>query len=195
MCLMIFVWGELKSQNLDKNNVISLQLGVSRGGELMVGNIYDYLIHNPYSTNNPPSILMSWDYALGDRISIGGTFSFNKSELEVENSLISGITPAIWKGTAYGVGARPLFHFIKNSKRVDFYGGMGLHLLVWKYEYSPDISKNTTYNALASKANFMFPITLGLKYYVHKNIGITAEAGTNWISMLNLGVNYRFSAF
>ncbi|MFY8108607.1 MAG: outer membrane beta-barrel protein [Bacteroidia bacterium] len=194
MLLVVFL-GNVKSQNSDKNNAIGLQIGLSRGGQMMVGNIYNFLSSNPYTADNPPSISMSWDYALGDRISVGGTFSYNKSSFEVGNSLTSGITPASWKGTAFGVGARPLYHFLgKTSKKFDFYGGIGLHLLVWSYDYSPDDSKNLTYSALATKANFMFPITLGLRYYVNNKIGISGEAGTNGISLLNLGLNYRFDA-
>ncbi len=193
--LLVLILGELKSQNSDKNNAIGLQIGLSRGGQMMVGNIYDFLSSNPYTANNPPSINMSWDYALGDRISVGGTFSFNKSSFEVGNSLTSGITPATWKGTAYGVGARPLYHFLgKTSKKFDFYGGIGLHLLVWSYEYSPESSKNLYYSGLSQKANFMFPITLGLRYYPSNKIGISGEVGTNGISLVNIGLSYRFDA-
>lgn len=191
---------ESKAQNQKNNVSLSLQIGLSRGGEIMAGNIYpDYggLINNPYTTKNLPSILICADYALGDVISLGGTFSFNKSALDVEigQPNISGIEPANWDGKAFGIGSRMLFHFLgKKSEKVDFYGGLGLHLLVWSYEYSPETTKNIYTNGLATKADFLFPITLGCRYYINNNLGITAEAGTNGISLLNLGMNYRFSA-
>jgi len=200
LIILLALFTESKSQNIDKNISISLQMGLSKGAGLMENNIYpDYggLINNPHTTKNLPSILICADYALGDVISVGGTFSFNKSALDVEigQPNISGIEPANWDGKAFGIGSRMLFHFLgKKSEKVDFYGGLGLHLLVWSYEYSPETTKNIYTNGLASKADFLFPITLGCRYYINNNLGITAEAGTNGISLLNLGMNYRFSA-
>lgn len=200
LLILLAIYTESKSQNIDKNVSLSLQIGLSRGGEMMAGNIYpDYggLINNPYTTKNVPSILICADYALGDVISLGGTFSFNKSALDVElgNPNISGIEAAEWDGKAFGIGSRMLFHFLgKKSEKFDFYGGLGLHLLVWSYEYSPETTKNIYTNGLATKADFLFPITLGCRYYINDNLGITAEAGTNGINLLNLGMNYRFSA-
>jgi hypothetical protein len=132
-----------------------------------------------------PGYSMYLDYALGDVISIGGSFNFNKADLILNENLANQTT---YNGTCVAMGMRFLFHLKgKNTNKFDPYLSTGYSLMMWGYD-SKDV---VAAGALATKINSMIPFTFGCRYYINDHFGIGTELSTSRASRLSLGLNVR----
>jgi hypothetical protein len=132
-----------------------------------------------------PGYSMYLDYGMGDVISIGGSFNFNKAELILNENLANQTT---YDGTCVAIGMRFLFHLKgKNTNKFDPYLSTGYSLMMWGYD-SKDV---VAAGALANKINSMIPFTFGCRYYINNHFGIGTELSTSRASRLSLGLNLR----
>ncbi|MES2380683.1 MAG: outer membrane beta-barrel protein [Bacteroidota bacterium] len=191
VCLLAINAVNTFAQNEHAESAISCQIGLSYGSDYMTED-FNYQLPTKVSGTNTPSIMFTWDYAIMSWMSIGGTFSYNNSKLEVTKGNGSG-EKINWNGDGYGVGSRVLVHFLGNSSdKIDVYAGAGLHMVAWSYEADPDNYANTAAAYDATKLYIGLPLTLGGRYYFSENFGVTAEASTNKISRLNAGITLKF---
>lgn len=175
------------AQNESNESNISLSIGTSNTSKLLLDNITLYGSPTTLVGKDRPGYSLIWDFALGNVVSIGGTFSYNKSVLEVNKGLAN---EEIWEGKAYGVGGRLLFHLLgEKGETYDPYLGAGLHMLAWGVERTPE---NTALTFDATKVNVLFPLTAGFRYYISNEFGVGVEYSTSAASKLNLGVQLRF---
>lgn len=173
---------------VDRPLNISFALGTAKVGNTMAGNFELYRNSNVlnYRTIEKLGYSLHLDYALGDVLSMGGSFTHNQVDMILNEDLANETNYA---GACTAMGARFLFHLRgRNTKAFDPYLGMGYSLMIWFYD-SEDVIAG---GALAQQINSMIPLTLGFRYYFHDFIGISTELSTSRASKANVGLNIRF---
>jgi hypothetical protein len=182
------------AQNEEFNNVITLNGGVSAVSKVQCRMFYgdnwkDY--QYGYNKSSSPSFGIDWDYGLGDRVSIGVYFKYAQTRSEKIHADPAYYYPT-FKSQAYAFGGRCLFHFYKKQKKSDVYAGLGLGIVGWGHQMNPE----DIYFLVSAQEvlNVQVPIVIGYRYYFKERLAGTAELSTSFMSKINIGLSYRFSA-
>jgi opacity protein-like surface antigen len=178
----------VKAQTEDYPFNISFAIGTASMTNTMASNFdipFNTNIKN-YRGDEKLGYSLHLDYAMGEVISLGASFTYNRLDLFLNEGLANETK---YTGANTSMGARFLFHLRgKNTKAFDPYLGVGYSLMIWSY-YSKDV---VAVGALADKINSMVPFTLGFRYYFDDVIGISTELSSSRASRVNLGLNFRF---
>ncbi len=174
------------AQNVSKESNISLNMGISNASSIMLKIIGDQPAGVSVIGKDNPYLGFTYDVALGDIVSIGGTFNYNKSSLTLNKGLANQV---VRDGKAFGIGTRMLFHLIgEKAVKYDPYLGAGFTLLIWDFDLTPEPTNYFDTPELSGA----FPLTLGMRYYFVEEFGVGAEYNTGKMNTLNLSVNLRF---
>lgn len=186
-CLLI-ISSSVKAQTEDHPFNISFAIGTSSVGSTMAGN-FDVAFNSNiinYRTVDGIGYSLHLDYALGEVISMGASFTNNRTKMYLNEGLAN---ETLYTGGCTAMGARFLFHLRgRKTKNFDPYLGAGYSLMIWGYD-SKDV---VAAGMLADKINSMVPFTLGFRYYFDDIIGVSTELSSSRASRVNLGVNFRF---
>lgn len=136
-----------------------------------------------YGSAGVPPLFFTFDHAIQDRISIGGTASYATSSYSFAVDK--------WSYSYLFLGARGAYHFadeIKDLKNVDLYGGITLGYVIVSSSFSgPNAS---IYNYSVGASYFQFGLYAGGRYFFSPRWGVTAELGYD-IGYFKIGVSYK----
>jgi hypothetical protein len=193
--VVLFSSLSLSAQNNNYNNVITLYGGLNSVSRIQSSMFYggdwkDYEFG--YNKSASPTFGFDWDYGLGDRISLGMYFNFAQAKSEKIHPNPEYYYPT-FRSRAFGFGTRMLFHIFKEQKKGDLYVGLGLGIVGWGHEMTPEdiyflVDKQTVLNV-------QIPLSIGYRYYFTEKLAATAELSTSFMGKAKIGLSYRFSAF
>jgi hypothetical protein len=184
----------VNAQNDNYNNVITLYGGINSISRIQSSMFYDADWKDyPYGYNksSSPTFGIDWDYGLGDRISLGVYFNYAQTKSEKIHPNPEYYYPT-FSSKAFGFGARTLFHFFKEQNKGDLYLGLGLGIVGWGHEMTPQ----DIYFLVAKQSvlNVQIPLSIGYRYYFTERLAGTAEFSTSFMNKAKIGLSYRFSA-
>ncbi len=192
--VVLFSSLSLSAQNNNYNNVITLYGGLNSVSRIQSSMFYggdwkDYEFG--YNKSASPTFGFDWDYGLGDRISLGMYFNFAQAKSEKIHPNPEYYYPT-FRSRAFGFGTRMLFHIFKEQKKGDLYVGLGLGIVGWGHEMTPEdiyflVDKQTVLNV-------QIPLSIGYRYYFTEKLAATAELSTSFMGKAKIGLSYRFSA-
>lgn len=193
--VLLFSSLSLSAQNNNYNNVITLYGGINSVSRIQSSMFYggdweDYEFG--YNKSASPTFGFDWDYGLGDRISLGMYFNFAQAKSEKIHPDPEYYYPT-FRSRAFGFGTRMLFHIFKEQNKGDLYVGLGLGIVGWGHEMTPEdiyflVDRQTVLNV-------QIPLAIGYRYYFTEKLAATAELSTSFMGKAKIGLSYRFSAF
>lgn len=138
-----------------------------------------------------PVMMLSYDYLVTQRFSMGGLFGYQQLHIHSTDSLKKLFEAG--NVNRFYLGFRGLWHFAKNEK-VDLYAGFKLGALVFK---TGKIEKGHTQKSeIESKNNrgrmAVGLIPIGARFYLSNQIGINIETSIGSPAFMCAGINYRF---
>ncbi|ARS42581.1 hypothetical protein CA265_24120 [Sphingobacteriaceae bacterium GW460-11-11-14-LB5] len=135
-----------------------------------------------YTSSLPVNPSISYERGVTDAISVGGQLSYASSKYEGFNNTYS------FKESAIYVSARGSYHFnqlLDLNPKFDLYGGASLGYV------TVSISDNQgSFEGAASGLGF--GLYAGSKYYLKPSTAIYAELGYQSLSLLNIGIAFKF---
>ena len=175
----------LSAQRMAGESTIGVQSGFSLASALF--NLSE--IDANVDASTPPALQLTYDYALTDRLSLGGGVSYQRFNLAY-----SGYGEAKEnfdvRLSRFNLGVRGLFHY-GNSETMDMYSGLRVGLSNW----SLDVGTNDP-NFDPPKANgpAFAPqlILFGIRGYFTEHFGIGGELAAGAPHVVSLGLHYRF---
>lgn len=184
--LLLLICKVSSAQNDSHNSNISFNMGLSNTSKLLLNIIGEQPAGVSVIGNDNPYLGLTYDVALGDVVSIGGTFNYNKSSITLNKGLANQV---VTDGKAVGLGSRLIFHLMgENATKFDPYLGAGFTLLIWDFDLTPEPNNYIDEAELSG----VYPLTLGMRYYFVEEFGVGAEYNTGKMNTLNLSVNLRF---
>ncbi len=176
------------AQTMQGESVVTVGLGWSLVGALF-GNTSNA------TTFSTPAFLGHYDYALGDKFSLGAAFSYQSMGLNYTNYTYTNnagvlVTEDIKSTyTRTNIGIRPLFHFGDNSD-MDMYAGVRLGYQIWKHSHNSSDATWSEVNVFNSRPTVQ-PL-FGIRYFFTDLIGFNAEIGLGSPYVTMAGINLRF---
>jgi hypothetical protein len=135
-----------------------------------------------YKASLPINPSISYEKGITDAISVGGQLSYASSKYNFDNG-VSG-----FKESAVYIGARGSYHLNKVldiDPKFDVYGGASLGYVAVSVS-----DNNGSFGSTASGVGF--GLFAGGKYYFKPGIAIYAEVGYQSLSLLNVGIAFKF---
>ncbi len=134
-----------------------------------------------FSTSLPVNPTITYEKAVTDDITFGGTVSLARSKY-------SGTGFSYVENAVY-IGARGAYHFNNlfqlNNDKLDVYGGVSLGYVV------VSVSDNNEFSGTAS-GGVGYALFAGGRYYFAPKVAVYAEVGYSSLSVLNVGVTFKF---
>lgn len=137
-----------------------------------------------YSSTIPVNPTVSFEKGITDAISVGGIFSYASSKYKYS---VLG-SDYSFKESAIFIGARGSYHFnslLELNPNIDLYGGASLGYVI------VSVSNNQGYTGSAASAAG-FGLFGGIRYYFQPKIAVYGELGYESLSVLNVGVTFKF---
>lgn len=133
-----------------------------------------------------PPVHASAEFAVSEKIGVGGLIGYTASKWEQTYASTSGSTSYSWKFSYIIVGARGAYHFI-DSDKADVYGGVMLGYNIASATFESTDSDLEQYVSEPSVGGVAFGGFLGARYMFNEKLGGFAELGYN-ISWLSVGL-------
>lgn len=177
-------FGTASAQTLSGESVISANAGFSLAGALF--GLAD--IDGNVDASAPPALQFSYDYAITEKLSLGGGLSYQKFGLAYTD-YGDAMEDFDVRLSRFNLALRGLFHY-GGQEQVDMYSGLRLGLSNWSVkggtsdpDYEPPKANGIT---IAPQL-----ILFGIRAYVAGNLGLNAELGVGGPHFFTVGLNYR----
>lgn len=139
--------------------------------------------------STPPAVQLTYDYALTNRLSLGGGVSYQSFKLaysdygEAKESFDVRLS-------RFNLGVRGLIHY-GNSTTMDLYSGLRIGLSNWSLDVGTD---NPNFDPPKAQGPAFAPqlILFGIRGYFTENLGIGGELAVGAPHVVSFGLNYRF---
>lgn len=128
-----------------------------------------------YSSSLPVNPTITYEKGVSDEISTGITASYTSKRFKGFDL----------KYNAFYLGVRGSYHFALNNNKLDPYLGGGLGYVVVSVG-------DKTYGTLAAGSGVGYSFFAGGRYYWAEKASLYAELGYGSLSILNLGVSFKF---
>ena len=146
----------------------------------------------------PPAYQGIVDYALIDKLSIGGAFSYQKVSsinrgYTYVNTLGQKVTEDVVNSlTRMNFSYRILFHYVGTDK-IDVYSGIRMGLNYYQDSHtSNDLNYKLQTNELFQGFGFAPQVIgLGIRMYIFQDLAINTEIAVGFPSFFNFGLTYR----
>lgn len=138
----------------------------------------------------PVGAVATYEYAIHDLVSVGGSFTFSGKKEDVF------LTEVSWKG--FNISLRGNFHLfnlpalenkVPINDKLDVYGGLAMGFAIRKAKVESQIEG---FNYSSNDNGFLFSVILGAKYYFTKNFGVYLEESAISTGIFNLGAVFKF---
>ncbi|MCO6489750.1 MAG: outer membrane beta-barrel protein [Phaeodactylibacter sp.] len=175
----------LPAQTRQGQSVIGIQTGFSLAGALFNLSEIDANI----DASAPPAVQFTYDYALTDRLSLGGGVSYQRFKLAYSDYGEMNETFDV-RLSRFNLAVRGLFHY-GNSEAVDMYSGLRVGLSNWSLDVGTD---DPNFDPPKASGPAFAPqlVLFGIRGYLAENLAIGGELAAGAPHVLSLGLNYRF---
>lgn len=187
--LLIGTSNNADAQKYKGESVVTLGAGYS-----FVGALFDAVSTDATAA---PAILVMYDYAIGDKFTLGAAFSYQSMGYSFDNTYYSTanvpMTEVVeFKYARMNFGIRPLFHF-GNNDDMDWYTGLRIGYQTWAVSNDSNdpfyIDGDEAIEVLSRPT--VQPL-LGARYFFTENIGVNLEVGLGSPYVAMVGANFRF---
>lgn len=177
--------GSLVAQTQEGQSVLGIHTGFSLAGALF--NLSE--IDANVDASTPPAVQLTYDYAVTDRVSVGGGVSYQSFKLAY-----SGYGEAKEnfdvRLSRFNLGVRSLFHY-GNSETMDMYSGVRIGVSNWSLDVGTD---DPNFDPPKANGPAFAPqfILFGMRGYFTESLGISGELAVGAPHIVSFGLNYRF---
>ena len=175
-------------------SVVSIQLGAGiAGGVKYPGNVLlgDTLRGIEANVSRGLVAMVSFDYLLTPRFSIGGLLGFQAIEVATRDSFMNNFETG--KVNRYYAGFRGLWHYGKSDK-IDLFSGFKVGTVIFEaksIEVGHDEESEIEADNNRSRMAIGF-VPIGARFFVLPNLGLNVETSIGSPAFLSWGINYRF---
>ena len=183
--LALFSFGTLSAQTLEGQSTIGVQTGFSLASALFSLSEIDANV----DASTPPAVQLTYDYALTDRLSLGGGVSYQNFKLAYTGYGDAKESFDV-RLSRFNLGIRALFHY-GNSETMDMYSGLRIGLSNWSLDVGTD---DPNFDPPKANGPAFAPqlVLFGIRGYFTENLGIGGELAAGAPHLVSLGVYYRF---
>ena len=196
LIVLLSVWNLSSAQTETQKSVVTANVGFS-----IIGNAFGVAIKkiaddDVVSIANSPVIIGAYDFGVTKLFSIGILGGYESVTADF-NYAYGGSTKDSIKESISASGSRltfairPNVHYV-NKDKLDMYSGFKVGFLIRNIEHN---SKNKNFDIidLFDGNRLTMGVTiLGIRYFVHENIGLNMEIGLGAPAVVSGGVNFRF---
>jgi len=199
--LLLFLFTTFSQAQTKKGQfAISGNMGVS-----LLSWKWEYIIAESASTNvdavvidnAAPAFQGLLDYALLDKLSIGGAFSYQSVSNISKNNYVntSGIIvteDVVNTVTLMNFSYRILFHYLDNDK-IDLYSGIRMGLNYYQNSNSSnDLNYHIDQTNMFNEFGFAPQVIgLGIRMYIFEDLAVNTEVAIGYPSFFSFGLTYR----
>ena len=175
----------LSAQTLEGESVIGINAGFSMASALFSLSEIDANV----DATTPPAIQATYDYALTNRVSLGGGISYQNFKLAYSNYGEAKESFDV-RLSRFNVGLRGLFHY-GNSEKMDMYSGLRVGLSKWSLDVGTD---DPSFDPPKTAGIVFAPqaILFGMRSYLSGHLGIGGEIAIGAPHVVSFGLHYRF---
>ena len=183
--LTLFSLSCLSAQTTEGESVLGASTGFSAASALF--NLSE--IDANVDASTPPAVQLTYDYALTNRLSLGGGVSYQSFNLAYSDygEAMESFDVRI---SRFNLGFRGLFHY-GNSEKMDMYSGLRVGLSNWSLDVGTD---DPNFDPPKPEGVTFAPqlILLGMRGYLTDHLGIGGELGVGAPHVVSFSLSYRF---
>ncbi len=175
----------LPAQNQEGQSAVGLHTGFSLASALFSLSEIDANV----DASTPPAVQFTYDYALTNRVSLGGGISYQSFNLAYSDYGETNENFDV-RLSRFNLAVRGLFHY-GNSETMDMYSGLRVGMSNWSLDVGTD---NPNFDPPKASGPAFAPqlILFGMRSFFTENLGIGGELAVGAPHVVSLGINYRF---
>jgi hypothetical protein len=186
-----------------EDHVIGAQIGFSSTGFLFNTAVNSSLLKTSVGLNlkggsTLPAFSITYDYHLSDNISIGGLFSIQHLEAQLDDIEINTtyfdttINPITANFNRLYIGIVPRYHYTTEDDKLDLYSAARIGFIFWNTNLESDqIAAINEFSAMGAGRPAIALIPLGGRYYMTEHFAFNFELSVGAPYLFNIGLNYK----
>lgn len=146
-------------------------------------------LNEKVSHANLGPLYVKYEYGLIDEIGLGGYVSYAYAK-----DVMNRAAPKEYYTNAFSIGFNAFYHFNKliHVENLDLYAGLGLGYKNVSIRGAAGSDLDAVISPTLKENTGLFSLRLGARYYIINGFGAYFELGPDKMSVLNVGLSYRW---